>query len=89
MRHASILRIARDVPELAAVEARNFMSQMISMMAPGIGLIELLCIDLAERDGRMTVVRPVPHTPAANSDVHTGDVIVEIGGRATTSYQRD
>jgi carboxyl-terminal processing protease len=68
---------------LNAVEAQNFMSQMTSGGAPGIGLIELLCIDLAERDGRLTVVTPVPGTPAANSDIRTGDLIVEIDGKAT------
>jgi carboxyl-terminal processing protease len=68
---------------LNAREAQNFISQMTSTMAPGIGLLELLCIDFAERDGRLTVVTTIPGTPAANSDIRTGDVMVEIDGKAT------
>lgn len=81
----ALLASLRDsaVRRLDADEARNFLEQMGSAVAPGIGLIELLCIDLAEDDGRLTVVTPVPGTPAAASDVRTGDVIVAIDGRAT------
>lgn len=82
---AALLASLRDpaVRRLDATEARDFLSQMGSTVASGIGLIELLCIDLAESDGRLTVVTPVPGTPAAASDVRTGDVIVEIDGTPT------
>ena len=82
---AALLASLRDpaVRRLDATEAQNFLRQMSSAVAPGIGLIELLCIDLAEGDGRLTVVTPVPDTPAATSDVRTGDVIVAIDGKAT------
>jgi carboxyl-terminal processing protease len=82
---AALLASLRDpaVRWLDAAEAQNFLSQMSSAVAPGIGLIELLCIDLNEGDGRLTVVTPVPDTPAATADVRTGDVIVAIDGKAT------
>jgi carboxyl-terminal processing protease len=83
----ALLASLRDpaVRRLEADEARTFLDQMGSTVAPGIGLIELLCIDLAEDDGRLTVITPVPGTPAAESDVRTGDVIVAINGRATAT----
>ena len=82
---AALLASLRDpaVRRLDATEARDFLSQMGPTVASGIGLIELLCIDLAESDGRLTAVTPVPGTPAAASDVRTGDVIVEIDGTPT------
>lgn len=84
---AEVLASLRDpaVRRLDATEARNFLSQMASAAEPGIGLIELLCIDLAEDDGRLTVVTPVPGTPAAASDVRTGDVIIAIDDKPTRS----
>lgn len=83
----ALLASLRDpaVRRLDAGETRNFLDQMGSAVASGIGLIELLCIDLAEDDGRLTVVTPVPGTPAAESDVRTGDVIVAIDGTATAT----
>ncbi len=83
----ALLASLRDpaVRRLEASEARTFLNQMSSNIPPGIGLIELLCIDLAENDGRLTVITPVPGTPAAAADIRTGDVIVEIDGKATAA----
>jgi carboxyl-terminal processing protease len=64
-------------------EAQNFLIQMTSGLWSGIGLIELLCIVPAQ-DGRLTVVTPVPGTPAARADIRTGDVIVEIDGKVAS-----
>lgn len=82
---AALLGSLRDpaIRRLDGTEARDFLNQMSSAVSPGIGLIELLCIDLTESDGRLTVVTPVPGTPAATADIRTGDVIVAIDGKAT------
>lgn len=68
---------------LSPDDARRFFGQMQAPTAPGIGLIELLCIDYSGPDRRITVITPVPGTPAAAADVRTGDVILSIGGVAT------
>jgi carboxyl-terminal processing protease len=46
----------------------------------GIGLIELLSIDIDERTGLLTVVTPPPGSPAAHAGLRPGDVITSIDG---------
>jgi carboxyl-terminal processing protease len=44
----------------------------------GTGLIELLCVDINEQTKKLTVVTPLPNTPAAQIDLHPRDEIEAI-----------
>ncbi|HXV90424.1 MAG TPA: S41 family peptidase [Gemmatimonadales bacterium] len=48
-----------------------------------------LGIQIDVRDGWITVVAPLPDTPAERAGVQTGDQIVEIDGRSTQGYKSD
>jgi carboxyl-terminal processing protease len=48
-----------------------------------------LGIQIDVRDGWITVVSPLPDTPAERAGVQTGDQIVEIDGRSTQGYKSD
>jgi carboxyl-terminal processing protease len=48
-----------------------------------------LGIQIDVRDGWITVVAPLPDTPAERAGVATGDQIVEIDGRSTQGYKSD
>jgi carboxyl-terminal processing protease len=48
-----------------------------------------LGIQIDVRDGWITVVAPLPDTPAERAGVLTGDQIVEIDGRSTQGYKSD
>src|SRR5262245_15545279 len=48
-----------------------------------------LGIQIDVRDGWITVVAPLPDTPAERAGVQTGDLIVAIDGRTTENYKQD
>lgn len=49
----------------------------------GVGLMELLSIDIDEQTKRLTIIAPVPGSPAAAAGLRAGDVVVSIDGAAT------
>lgn len=49
------------------------------------GLAEVLSIDVDETTRRLTVIAPVPGSPAAAAGLRAGDVVVSIDGVATDS----
>jgi carboxyl-terminal processing protease len=48
-----------------------------------------LGIQIDVRDGWITVVAPLPDTPAERAGIQTGDQIVAIDGRSTEGYKND
>jgi carboxyl-terminal processing protease len=48
-----------------------------------------LGIQIDVRDGWITVVAPLPDTPAERAGVETGDRIVELDGRSTEGWKQD
>jgi carboxyl-terminal processing protease len=51
----------------------------------GVGLSEVLSVDIDEQTGRLTVIAPVPHSPAAAAGLAAGDVLHTIDGEATAA----
>lgn len=49
----------------------------------GVGLAEVLSIDIDEQTTRLTVIAPVPGSPAAAAGLRAGDVVVSIDGAPT------
>jgi carboxyl-terminal processing protease len=48
-----------------------------------------LGIQIDVRDGWITVVAPLPETPAERAGVQTGDQIIEVDGRSTEGWKND
>jgi carboxyl-terminal processing protease len=48
-----------------------------------------LGIQIDVRDGWITVVAPLPETPAERAGVQTGDQIIEVDGKSTKSWKND
>jgi carboxyl-terminal processing protease len=48
-----------------------------------------LGIQIDVRDGWITVVAPLPETPAERAGVSTGDQIIEVDGRSTEGWKND
>jgi carboxyl-terminal processing protease len=48
-----------------------------------------LGIQIDVRDGWITVVAPLPETPAERAGVETGDQIIEVDGRSTEGWKND
>src|SRR4051812_19543825 len=46
-------------------------------------------IEMDLRDGWITVVRPLPGSPAEAAGIRTGDKVVEIAGKSTHSWTRE
>lgn len=70
-------RAVRLVPA-AGVEA--FLADMAGTTPVGVGLRELLSLDVDERTGLLTVVTPIPGGPAARAGVESGDILEAIDG---------
>ena len=48
-----------------------------------------LGIQIDVRDGWITVVAPLPETPAERAGVATGDQIIEVDGKSTEGWNND
>lgn len=48
-----------------------------------------LGIQIAERDGWVTVISPLPGTPAERAGIQSGDRIVEVEGKSTKGWSSD
>ena len=68
---------------LSAAEAAALFSDVLSRDGTGLGLPELLAVDLDERTGKLTVVTPLPDSPAARAQLRPGDALVQIDAQDT------
>ena len=48
-----------------------------------------LGIQIDVRDGWITVVAPLPETPAERAGIQTGDQIIEVDGKSTEGWKND
>lgn len=77
-----------DDPAVRVMDAAHFertLAEWSGGPVTGVGLTELLSIDIDEQTGRLTVIAPVPGSPAASAGLMPGDVVVSIAGAATGS----
>jgi carboxyl-terminal processing protease len=51
----------------------------------GVGLLELLSIDLNEKTKKITIVTPIPDSPAARAGLRPGDQVEAIDGLSTAN----
>jgi carboxyl-terminal processing protease len=70
---------------LSADEAKALFADVLGQDGTGLGLPELLSVDLDERTGQLTVVTPLPDSPAARADLRPGDVLLRIGQEETAA----
>jgi len=66
---------------LSAAESKAFTDDLNYKTAAGIGLPELLSVDLDVRGYAVQVVDPLPGSPAARAGLKTGDILETIDGR--------
>lgn len=64
-------------------EKEAFLSEVSGQLPAGIGLIELLSVDIDERTKKLTVITCLPGTAAAKSGLQSGDQIIKIDGVST------
>ena len=77
-----------DDPAIRVLEAAHFertLEEWNGGARVGIGLAEVLSIDTDETTRRLTIVSPVPGSPAARAGLRTGDVVAAIDGVSTDS----
>jgi carboxyl-terminal processing protease len=68
---------------LTAAESKAFMDDVNYKTAVGIGLPELLAVDLDVRGYAVQVVDPLPGSPAERAGLKTGDILETIDGKST------
>jgi carboxyl-terminal processing protease len=68
---------------LTEEQTAHFMTEVSGAAHSGVGLAELLSIDTHELTGRITIITPIPNSPAARAGLLPGDVITSIDGVAT------
>jgi len=66
---------------LSAAEAAALFSDVLSRDGTGLGLPELLAVDLDERTGKLTVVTPLPDSPAARAQLDTRALSLSAAAR--------
>jgi len=83
--HTAIKTILSQLEEpsvrfLTKEEKEAFLNEISGLLPAGIGLIELLSIDIDDRTKILTVITCVPGTPAAKAGLQSGDQIIKING---------
>lgn len=68
---------------LTEEQAAAFMTEVSGAAHTGVGLAELLSIDTHEITRRITIVTPIPNSPAARAGLLPGDVIASIDDVST------
>lgn len=81
-------RVAHELGDPAtrvvnAAHYRRTLAEWLGEPVIGVGLTELLSLDIDEHTGLLTVIAPVPGSPAANAGLRAGDVVATIDGVAT------
>ena len=70
-------------PAVRVLDAEHFQRTLEEWMGNpvvGVGLTEVLSVDIDEQTGQLTVVAPVPASPAASAGLRAGDVVATIDG---------
>lgn len=68
---------------LTPAQTTAFTQEVSGTSHPGIGLAELLSIDTSEQSRKITVITPIPETPAARAGLQPDDVIGAVDGIST------
>jgi len=61
----------------------NFINEVTGAEHNGIGIPELLSVDIDEKTKMLTVISPLPNSPASKAGLLAGDKIIKINGVAT------
>jgi carboxyl-terminal processing protease len=85
----SMLKQLKDpaIRLLSPEQAAAFIAELSGRSYSGIGLPELLSIDTDSRTGLITIVTPLPETPAARVGLQPGDVILAVDGVSTNNLE--
>ena len=83
----SLLSVLNEpsVRVLKPLEKEYFLQEVAGKFSSGIGLLELLSVDIDERTGLLTIVSPFPNTAAYRAGLRSGDQILAIDKVRTSS----
>lgn len=91
LRSAMAIALAEfDDPAVRFLEAEAFermLREWRGEAVVGVGLTEVLSIDVDEQTRRVTIVTPVPESPAEAAGLRGGDVVVSIDGIPTDTLR--
>jgi carboxyl-terminal processing protease len=65
---------------LTPSQAQALVAEFSGQATEGIGVFEVLSVDVNEQTGAIVVVTPVPGWPAARAGLHPGDIIQAVDG---------
>jgi carboxyl-terminal processing protease len=68
---------------IAPEQVAPFLQELSEKPHVGVGLVELLSVDTDSKTRKITVVTPIPASPAARAGILPGDVIAAVDGMAT------